>query len=100
MLESRNSVWEYDYMSFSRRIGELWEPFCKLAFEFPLKSLEIITPPKFENIQTKVKKDVISYINLLSISEEEKMQLNQYWELPWRLLDSVKIQLNLNLYFS
>lgn len=23
MLESRNSVWEYDYMAFSRRVGEL-----------------------------------------------------------------------------
>ena len=30
MLEARNSVWEYEYMAFSRRVGELWEPFCKL----------------------------------------------------------------------
>ena len=27
MLESRNDVWPYDYMAFSRRIGEFWEPF-------------------------------------------------------------------------
>ena len=32
MLESRNDVWPYEYMTFSRRIGELWEPFCKLCF--------------------------------------------------------------------
>src|SRR5947209_20142007 len=25
MLESRNEVWPYDYMAFSRRVGELWE---------------------------------------------------------------------------
>lgn len=31
MLEVRHSVWPYEYMAFSRRIGELWEPFCKLA---------------------------------------------------------------------
>lgn len=37
MLEYRNKVWEYDYMSFSRRIGELWETFCKLPFEYPMK---------------------------------------------------------------
>ncbi len=36
MLESRNSVWKYEYMSFSRRVGELWEPFCKLCFNYPL----------------------------------------------------------------
>ncbi|MEM6316997.1 MAG: hypothetical protein AAF960_04965 [Bacteroidota bacterium] len=27
MLEVRHSVWSYQYMAFSRRIGELWEPF-------------------------------------------------------------------------
>jgi|SRR6266571_6547213 len=37
MLECRNSVWPYDYMAFSRRIGELWEPFCNDCFEFPLR---------------------------------------------------------------
>ena len=39
MLESRNSVWEYDYMAFSRRVGELWEPFCKLCFKYPSTSI-------------------------------------------------------------
>ena len=34
MLESRNEVWPYDYMAFSRRVGELWEPFCKLCLNF------------------------------------------------------------------
>lgn len=28
MLEARNDILQYEYMSFSRRIGELWEPFC------------------------------------------------------------------------
>lgn len=34
MLESRNDVWPYEYMAFSRRIGEIWEPFCKLCFDY------------------------------------------------------------------
>lgn len=42
MLEYRNKVWPYEYMAFSRRIGELWEPFCRLAFEYPVKELHII----------------------------------------------------------
>lgn len=38
MLDARNSVWPYEYMAFARRIGELWEPFCKLPFEYPIKN--------------------------------------------------------------
>src|SRR5271157_264749 len=37
MLEGRNSVWPYEYMTFSRRIGEMWEPFCSICFEYPLR---------------------------------------------------------------
>lgn len=33
MIDFRNSIWSYDYMAFSRRIGEIWKPFCKLCFE-------------------------------------------------------------------
>ena len=38
MIESRNDVWQYEYMAFSRRICELWEPFCKLCFDYPNQS--------------------------------------------------------------
>lgn len=36
MIEARNDFWKYEYMSFSRRIGEMWEPFCKLCFYFSI----------------------------------------------------------------
>ena len=39
MLEFRNIVWPYEYMAFSRRIGEIWEPFCKLCFEYPIAKI-------------------------------------------------------------
>lgn len=37
MLEYRNSVWPYEYMTFSRRVGELWQRFCALCFEYPIR---------------------------------------------------------------
>ena len=52
MLEYRNSVWPYEYMAFSRRIGELWEPMCKLPFEYPLNVLNIYIPPNIEDVKT------------------------------------------------
>jgi hypothetical protein len=34
-LEYRHRVWPYEYMAFSRRVGELWEAFCSAAWDFP-----------------------------------------------------------------
>jgi hypothetical protein len=34
-LEYRHKVWPYEYMAFSRRVGELWEAFCSAAWDFP-----------------------------------------------------------------
>src|SRR5699024_9928190 len=31
MIEERNRIKNYEYMDFSRRMGELWEPFCKIC---------------------------------------------------------------------
>ena len=51
-LEYRHRVWPYDYMTFSRRIGELWEAFCKTAWEYPVdSSVERISPPDFAEIR-------------------------------------------------
>jgi hypothetical protein len=33
MIEYRNKAWSYNYMDFSRRIGELWENFCRICFQ-------------------------------------------------------------------
>lgn len=76
MLETRNKVWPYEYMAFARRIGELWKPFCKLAFEYSLLPLVEIIPPKFEAIQEKIQQDTLSYINNLAIDDNIKKHLN------------------------
>jgi|ERR1017187_10372870 hypothetical protein len=47
-LESRNQVVAYDYMDFSRRIGEVWEDFCKVCWDAPANA-------KLKRIKSAVK---------------------------------------------
>lgn len=100
MLETRNKVWSYEYMAFARRIGELWEPFCKLTFEYSLLPLIEIIPSKFEAIQEKFQQDTLSYINSLSIDDNIKKTLKFYYDIPWNLVDSGGIKLDLDLHFN
>lgn len=100
MLELRNSVWLYDYMAFSRRIGEMWEPFCKLSFEYSIKPLKIIDPPVFQDVQNEKMNDAIEYINNLDVSDEIKQELINYYAIPWTMVDSGGISLALDLHFE
>ena len=100
MLEYRNKVWPYEYMAFARRIGELWEPFCKLPFEYPINNLSLIAPPQFEDVQTDMRRSVNNYIRALNISDSEKRQLAYYYDIPWSLVDSGGIKLGLDLHFE
>ena len=100
MLEYRNKVWKYEYMTFARRIGELWEPFCKLAFEFPVKELTMIDPPDFGTVQSKIKNDAVAYIDSLVLEEKIKTELKRYYNIPWDLVDSGGIKLALDLHFE
>ncbi len=100
MLEYRNKVWPYEYMAFARRIGELWEPFCKLPFEFPVKDLKLIEPPDFETVQAGMRKEASDYISTLNISNQEKRMMSYYYSIPWSLVDSGGIKLGLDLHFE
>lgn len=55
-LNMRNDVWSYseDSMSFTRRIGELWESFCKAAF-YSSRITRRVNFPEFDT----VKKDLL-----------------------------------------
>jgi hypothetical protein len=99
MLEVRHSVWPYEYMAFSRRIGELWEPFCKLAFEYPINDLELFIPPLFSDVKKKLANEIEEYIDKLNITVEEKQQLLKYYNKVWGLVTSGEIQLELDLHF-
>lgn len=99
MLEVRHSVWPYEYMAFSRRIGELWEPFCKLAFEYPTNDLELFVPPLFADVKKQLADEIEDYINGLNLTNEEKEQLIKYYNKVWSLVMSGEIQLELDLHF-
>lgn len=100
MIESRNTVRPYEYMDFSRRVGELWDPFCKLCFYYPINDLSLFIPPLFSDVKKKLTNDIIGYIERLSISEEEKETLKSYYEKVWSMVTSGEIQLELDLHFS
>ena len=100
MLEYRNKVWPYEYMAFARRIGELWEPFCRLAFEYSIKELHIITPPDFAQVQRNIRNKTTGHIDSLNISNDTKEELKQYYAIPWAMVDSGGIKLALDLHFE
>lgn len=100
MLETRNSVWKYDYMAFSRRIGELWEPLCKLCFQYPINDLNLFIPPLFSEVKKNLTDEISQYIQTLPISEEEKVQLRKYYDKVWNLVTSGEIQLECDLHFT
>ena len=99
MIESRNSVRSYEYMDFSRRVGELWDPFCKLCFYYPVNDVSLFVPPLFSEVKKKLTDEIVDYINNLKISPEEKAELRNYYDKVWSLVTSGEIQLELDLHF-
>ena len=100
MIESRNSVRPYEYMDFSRRVGELWDPFCKLCFHYPINELSLFVPPLFSEVKKKMTDEIINYIDALAITLQEKQELKDYYLKVWSLVSSGEIQLELDLHFS
>ena len=100
MLEFRNKVWPYEYMAFARRIGELWEPFCKEAFYYSVKPLTITEPPVFDDVQRTMKQSAADYIDSLAVDSQTKRMLLYHYNIPWNLVDSGGIQLGLDLHFE
>lgn len=57
-LEARNKVFPYDYMDFARRIGEVWEDFCKVCWDAPVNAkLRRLTPPTFATVREALLKN-------------------------------------------
>jgi hypothetical protein len=100
MIESRNSVRPYEYMNFSRRVGELWDPFCKLCFYYPINNLSLFIPPLFSEVKKKITDEITDYIDNLPLSIEDKQALKTYYAKVWSLVSSGEIQLELDLHFS
>ena len=101
MLESRNAVWPYEYMAFSRRIGELWEPFVTTCFALPVADdVSLFVPPLFDDIRKRLTQEVRNFISQLSIDDEDKKTLLAYYDQVWQLVTSGEIKLELDLHFT
>lgn len=61
-FEYRNIVWPYEYMAFSRRNGELWERFCKAAWDHSqLPNLHRIEAPSFNEVRNNFRNRIFNY---------------------------------------
>ena len=98
MLDLRNRVWPYEYMAFSRRIGELWERFVHIPFSYSVTDVRPFVPPLFSEIRSNLRKGIEEYIAELSLSPEQKAELLEYYEKVWVLVDSGEINLQLDFH--
>ena len=99
MLEKRHEQWPYDYMTFSRRVGELWEPFCTTCFEFPVRDdVGLFVPPLFREVQDRLAQQVRDFIGQLNINDEDKQTLLHYYDQVWQLVTSGEVNLELDLH--
>ncbi len=101
MIEFRNRAWPYEYMAFARRIGELWEPFCKLCFHYPVRNdMQLYEAPLFSEVKEQLREEIRIYIHGLYISDDEKNNLLEYYNKAWNLVTSGEIKLELDLHFE
>jgi len=101
MIEARNAVWPYEYMTFSRRIGEIWEPFCQLCWEYGInKELAYFVPPLFKDVKRTLTQEIEELIDSLQISDEQRKELKAYYQKVWNLVTSGEIKLELDLHFQ
>lgn len=97
MIDLRNEVWPYDYMSFSRRMGELWESFVRIPFGYS-RVLEPVIPPLFNDIRIKLQFEVHAYIDQLNISNAQKDELKNMYDKVWMLLHAGEVSLELDVH--
>jgi len=99
MLDFRNRIWPYDYMSFSRRVGELWESFCSLCFHKSAReNLVLEIPPLFADIRSGLSNELFEYIKSLPLSTAQKKELCDYYKKVWLLVDAGEIKLELDMH--
>jgi hypothetical protein len=99
MLELRNEVWAYEYMAFSRRIGELWEDFIRVVFDHAPRQIEFFNPPLFSQVRTSLRQEIQEFVKNLPLEPVQKQELLVYYQKVWTLVDSGQISLELDLHF-
>ncbi|UUF81123.1 hypothetical protein NO935_23325 (plasmid) [Xanthomonas oryzae pv. oryzae] len=97
MLEHRQKVWSYEYMTFARRIGELWEPFCKIPINNSQKpEVSIYTPISFNDVKESMREKSRNYFSTLPITSIQKKHLYTLYDEVWSFIDSEAINLSLD----
>jgi len=84
MIESRNSVRQYEYM---------------LCFYYPVNDVSLFIPPLFSEVKRELTAEIVDCIDKLNISIEEKEELKKYYDKVWSFVTSGEIQLELDLHF-
>lgn len=81
-LEYRHQVWPYEYMAFSRRIGELWEAFCKTAWTYPVDpTITRINPPDFGDVRNALLKRITSNLGVHDKGAEVMADVSTLFEI-------------------
>ncbi len=81
-LEYRHQVWPYEYMAFSRRIGELWEAFCKTAWTYPIDPTVIrILPPDFADVRNALLQRITNNLGVHDKSREVMADVSTLFEI-------------------
>jgi hypothetical protein len=99
MIEGRNAIRPYEYMDFSRRVGEIWEPLCKKCFDLPIRTdVTYYVPPLFDEVKRRLTQEVDAFIRGLNLPDADKASLLRYYDQVWQLVSSGEVNLATDLH--
>ncbi|MDB9870145.1 hypothetical protein OAD33_03655 [Alphaproteobacteria bacterium] len=91
MIESRQTIIEYNDIEFSRRIGEVWEGLCQLIITNPNSTLKKVNPLDTSNFYNEIKKKIIEFS-----SQEKINESNTFHNFLVELLGDINLKLDFN----
>ncbi|MDC1418826.1 hypothetical protein N8264_07210 [Candidatus Thioglobus sp.] len=96
ILESRHKISPYIDIEFSRRIGELWENFCKVSLNNPYSKILPYNPPKISSFYDHLSNDLITSEESQNINSESRLEKNNLFLLLKDLLGDIDLKLDYN----
>lgn len=100
MLESRHLVWRYDYMALSRRVGELWERFVRVCWQYPIQQgIAAYEPPVFEDIRLALEQQLDAVVSELPVEDEDQVAIRGLFDTLWSFVSSGGIALGMDEHF-
>jgi hypothetical protein len=81
-LEYRHRVWPYEYMTFSRRIGELWEAFCRTAWSYPVDPMVArMDAPNFADVRNALLERITNNLGTHDRAKEVMADVSTLFEI-------------------